>query len=292
MGGGQKERERKEREERERREREEERKRQRQLEAERQRLRQIEKERIEAEIKRIEAERAKRERERKERERERERKEQERRERERRERERKERERREREQQFKREEEITRNIETNIKNLRNKINSFKSNFEDNYYNAKENYKIFFKELKDLLEKVENRSINWNINYPYEEKKYIHRKAINNEINNFNKFLYEKIYKIIDNLGKNRKFSECLESIKELENNFSLNEIDFLNYQKEDYKKKLETIKIHCVLMLKRNKSKEIFNQDNYDESIKLIKELYYNSSTDVERELYSKEIKK
>jgi hypothetical protein len=44
-------------------------------------------------------------------------------------------------------------------------------------------------------------------------------------------------------------------------------------------------------MLKRNKSKEIFNQGNYDESIKLLKELYYNSSTDVERELYSKEIR-
>ena len=44
-------------------------------------------------------------------------------------------------------------------------------------------------------------------------------------------------------------------------------------------------------MLKRNKSKEIFNQGNYDESIKFLKELYYNSSTDVERELYSKEIR-
>ena len=234
----------------------------------------------------------KRERER----RERERREYERREREREaelERKRKERERREREErerQFKIEEEKTRKIELKIKNLRRNIQLFKSNFEKYYYNNKESYKEYFEELQDLLGIVENRRPNWNINYPYNEKKEIHKKSINYEIKNFKKFLYESIYQIIDNLGKNRKFSECLESIEELENNFSLKEIDFLNYQKEDYKQSIKTIKNHCELMLKCNKSKELCNQGNYIKSIKLMNEIYLNSNTDMERELFSKDI--
>ena len=231
----------------------------------------------------------KRERER----RERERREYERRERERIEWERKERERREREErerQFKIEEEKTRKIELKIKNLRKNIQLFKSNFEKYYYNDKESYKEYFEELQDLLGIVENRRPNWNINYPYNEKKEIHKKSINYEIKNFKKFLYENIYQIIDNLGKNRKFSECLESIEELENNFSLKEIDFLNYQKEDYKQSIKTIKNHCELMLKCNKSKELCNQGNYIKSIKLMNEIYLNSNTDIERELFSKDI--
>ena len=43
-------------------------------------------------------------------------------------------------------------------------------------------------------------------------------------------------------------------------------------------------------MLKYNKSKELFNQGNYNESFKLINELYLNSNTDTERELFSKDI--
>jgi len=248
-----------------------------------------ERERKERERKK-ELERIRREEERIKKENERRRKEMERK---RREKERKEREKRERERQIKIEEEITSYIESNIKNLRKEIDSFKSNFENNYFKEKKGYIKYFKELQDLLEKVEKRKINPNIYnfYPYEYKKNLHKKVINYEIKNFQKFLYEEIYQIIDNLAKNRKFSECLESIEELENNFSLNEIDFLNYQKEDYLKNLKTIKSHCELMLKCNKSKEIFNQGNYDESIKLLKELYLNSTTDMERELYSKNIR-
>ena len=40
-----------------------------------------------------------------------------------------------------------------------------------------------------------------------------------------------------------------------------------------------------------SKSKEILNQGKYDESIKLLNELYLNSTTDMERELYSKNIR-
>ena len=264
MGSKQKERERREREEWERqRQREEEKRR------ERDRERQRERERKEREME-IERERMRKI------------------ERERRERERKE---RERLRQLKREEEITKNIEFNIKNLRGKIHSFKLNFEDNYYNSKESYKIIFNKLHDLLEQVENRHINWNIDYPYETKKNLHRTVINNEIKNFKKFLYEEIYQIIENLGKNRRFFECLDSIKELEKNFPLNEIDFSSDEKANYEESLKKTKVYCESILKRNKSKEIFNQQNYDQSIKLLKELYYNSTSDMERELYTKEIR-
>ena len=197
---------------------------------------------------------------------------------------------REIEMQFRIEEEITRKIESKIKDLRNELISFKSNFEKNYCNDKESYKKYFKELQDLLEKVEIRRRNYNIDYPYEEKKGFQKKAINYEIKNFKKFLYNSIYEIMNNLGKNRKFPECLELINELENNFSLNEIDFLNYQKENYKKDLKTIKNHCKLMLKSNESKELFKRGNFDESIKYLNEIYLNSTTDTERELFSKEI--
>ena len=240
------ERERRERERREREERERE-EREREEREEREREERLEQIRKENERRKREIERLKREKERRERERrERERIESERREREKRERE-------ERERQFKIEEEKTRNIETKIKDLRKNINLFKSNFENHYHNNKESYKEYFEELQDLLEMVENRIPNLNIDYPYNEKKEIQKTSINYEINNFKKFLYENIYQIIDNLGKNRKFSECLESIDELENNFSLDEIDFLNYQKEDYKTNLKIIKSHCELMLKYNK---------------------------------------
>ena len=137
--------------------------------------------------------------------------------------------------------------------------------------------------------VENIRSNWNINYPY-KKKQIQKKSINYEIKNLKKFLYINIYEFIDNLGKNRKFYECLESIEKLENNLSFDEIDFLNYQKEDYQKYLKEIKIHSELMIKCNNSKELFNQGNYNELIKLINELYLNSNTDMERELFSKDI--
>ena len=274
MGNGQKEKRERERRERERREYE----RRERERIEREEYERRERER-EAELERKRKERERRERERRERERiERERKERERRERE------------ERERQFKIEEEKTRKIELKIKNLRRNIQLFKSNFEKYYYNNKESYKEYFEELQDLLGIVENRRPNWNINYPYNEKKEIHKKSINYEIKNFKKFLYENIYQIIDNLGKNRKFSECLESIEELENNFSLKEIDFLNYQKEDYKQSIKTIKNHCELMLKCNKSKELCNQGNYIKSIKLMNEIYLNSNTDMERELFSKDI--
>ena len=196
---------------------------------------------------------------------------------------------RERQRQLNREEEITSNIESGIKNLRNKIHSFKSNFEENYYNSKQSYKIIFNEMQGLLERVENRRINSNIDYPFETKKKLQKTVINNEIKNFKKFLYEEIYYIIKNLGKDRKFSECLESIEELEENFPLDEIDFSTDEKEDYKEGLKKIKFHCESMLKRNKSKELFNQQDFDKSIKLLKELYYNSATDMERELYTKE---
>ena len=43
-------------------------------------------------------------------------------------------------------------------------------------------------------------------------------------------------------------------------------------------------------MLKYNKSKELFNQGDYNESMRLLNELYLNSNTDTERELFSKEI--
>ena len=269
MGKGQskKKREREEREERERirREREESEKRDREeRERRRQRLLEIEKKRKEAERIRKENERMERER------RERERKERERREREIREKREREERRREKERQFRIEEEITRKIESKIKDLRNEILSFKSNFEKNYLDDKDSYKKYFRELQDLLGKVENRQRNYNIDYPYEEKKELHKKVINYEIKNFKKFLYENLYQIINNLGKNRKFSECLEVISELENNFSLNEIDFLNYQKEDYKKDLKNIKNHCKLMIKLNESKELFKRGNYDESIKYL----------------------
>ena len=131
----------------------------------------------------------------------------------------------------------------------------------------------------------------NIDYPFKTKKKLQSTVINNEIKNFKKFLYEEIYQIIENLGKNKKFSECLESIKELENNFPLNEIDFSSDEKEDYKENLNKTKIYCESMLKHNKSKEIFNLQNYDKSISLLKELYYKSTTDMERELYTKIIR-
>ena len=292
MGSKQRERERREREERERREREERERREREererreAEKKRRREREMELERKRKEMERLERENRERER------RERERRERERRERERRERERREREerQRERERQLRIEEEITRKIESKIKDLRNEIISFKSNFEKNYLDDKECYKKYFKESQDLLEKVENRQRNYNIDYPYEEKKELQKKIINYEIKNLKKFLYENLYKIINNLGENRKFSECLEVINELENNFSLNEIDFLNYQKENYKKDLKTIKNHCKLMLKSNESKELFKRGNFDESIKYLNEIYLNSTTDTERELFSKEI--
>ena len=140
-----------------------------------------------------------------------------------------EREEREREQQLKREEEITRNIESGIKNLRNKIHSFKSNFENNY-NSKQSYKIIFNEIQDLLDKIDNRHINNNIDYPFETKKQLQKTVINNEIKNFKKFLYVKVHH-----SKDRRFSECIESIKELEDNFPLDEINFSTEEKEDYK---------------------------------------------------------
>ena len=288
MGNSQKERERKERlrrerEERERRDREEWERKQR----EREEAVKLERIKRENEKRQRELERLRREKLRRERE-ERERRERERIERERRERERRERE--DRERQFKIEEEKTRKIESKIKSLRNNINSFKSNFKNNYHNNKENYKEYFEELQDLLYTVENRRPNWNINYPYQEKKDIQKKLINCEIKNLKKFLYINIYEIVDNLGKNKKFSECIEAIEELENNFPLNEIDFLNYQKEDYIKNLKIIKNHCELMLKCNKSKDLFNKGNYNESFRLINELYLNSNTDTERELFSKNI--
>ena len=290
MGSSQKERERKERERRERERRERERRDREEWERkqrEREEAAELEKIKRENERRKRELERLRREKLRRERE-ERERKERERIERERRERERRERE--DRERQFKIEEEKTRKIESKIKSLRNNINSFKSNFKNNYHNNKENYKEYFEELQDLFYTVENRRPNWNINYPYKEKKDIQQKLINCEIKNLKKFLYINIYEIVDNLGKNKKFSECLEAIEELENNFSLNEIDFLNYQKEDYIKNLKIIKNHCELMLKCNKSKDLFNKGNYNESFRLINELYLNSNTDTERELFSKNI--
>ena len=180
MGSIQKEKRERERRERERREYER---------RERERIEREEYERRERE-REAELERKRKERERRERERrERERIEWERKERERRERE-------ERERQFKIEEEKTRKIELKIKNLRKNIQLFKSNFEKYYYNDKESYKEYFEELQDLLGIVENRRPNWNINYPYNEKKEIHKKSINYEIKNFKKFLYENIYQII------------------------------------------------------------------------------------------------
>ena len=92
-------------------------------------------------------------------------------------------ERKERERQFKIEEEITREIESKIKNLRNEIILFKSNFQNNYHSNKEGYKIYLVELKNLLQTVENRKPNLNIAYPYEEKKELQKTIINNEIKN-------------------------------------------------------------------------------------------------------------
>ena len=42
-------------------------------------------------------------------------------------------------------------------------------------------------------------------------------------------------------------------------------------------------------MLKYNKSKDLFNKGNYNESFRFINELYLNSNTDMERELFSKD---
>ena len=43
-------------------------------------------------------------------------------------------------------------------------------------------------------------------------------------------------------------------------------------------------------MLKYNKSKDLFNKGKYNESFRFINELYLNSNTDMERELFSKDI--
>ena len=182
-----------------------------------------------------------------------------------------------------------------FKNLKSQIASFKSKFESNFITMKKFYKKFFQALNILISTIRRRDIDSNAYYKYEN---INRKIdiITNEIKNLKKFVYKRIFNIINDTTKNKRYSESLEIIEELENDFPLDQIDFYDCDKKKYSKALKTIKSYCEIMIKHREAIEIFNEQNCDEesyqkSIKLLKDLYYDSKNETQKELFSREIR-
>ena len=126
------------------------------------------------------------------------------------------------------------------------------------------YEKFTEELYDLKSAIEERD---HYSNPYRQYENIRYKIdiITNERNILKKFIYQKLMNIINDLTKKERFSESLEAIKVLENNFSIDQIDFYDYDKKKYIQKLKTIKNHCEIMIKHKEAIEIFNEQNCDE---------------------------
>ena len=186
-------------------------------------------------------------------------------------------------------------IWNNYNNLKSEISSFKSKLECNYNILKKFYEKYFEELENLSSSIKSRDNDNNVYLQYEN--ISHKiEILKNEKNILTKFVYQRIFYIIKELTKNKRFSESLEIIEELENNFPLDQIDFYDYDKKKYSQALKTIKNHCEMMINYNESIEIFNEKNCDEesyqkSIKLLQDLLYNSKNETQKEFFNKEIR-
>ena len=88
--------------------------------------------------------------------------------------------------------------------------------------------LFFSLINDLQSTIEYRD---HYSNPYRQYENIRYKIdiITNERNILKKFIYQKLINIINDLTKKERFSESLEAIKVLENNFSIDQIDFYDY---------------------------------------------------------------
>ena len=186
-------------------------------------------------------------------------------------------------------------IWNNYNNLKSEISSFKSKLECNYNILKKFYEKYFEELENLSSSIKSRDNDNNVYLQYEN--ISHKiEILTNEKNILTKFVYQRIFYIIKELTKNKRFSESLEIIEELENDFPLDQIDFYDYDKKKYSQALKTIKNHCEMMINYNESIEIFNEKNCDEesyqkSIKLLQDLLYNSKNETQKEFFNKEIR-
>ena len=201
----------------------------------------------------------------------------------------------EREKELNREKDEAKRIWDKFMNLRSEIISFKSKNEINFNIVKKYYEKFLQELDDLLSAIRFRDINSNVYLQYENIR-LKIQIINNERNILKKFLYIRIFNIINNLTKNERFHESLEVIEELENNFPIDQIDFYDDDKKKYIQSLNKIKNHCEIMVKHNEALKIFNEENCDEknfqkSIKLLQDLLYESKNDSQKEYFNKEIR-
>jgi len=180
-------------------------------------------------------------------------------------------------------------------NLKREINSFKSKHESNFKIVVSYYEKFTEELYDLKSAIEERD---HYSNPYRQYENIRYKIdiITNERNILKKFIYQKLFNIINDITKKERFSESLEAIKVLENNFSIDQIDFYDYDKKKYIQKLKTIKNHCEIMIKHKEAIEIFNEQNCDEksyqkAIKRLQDLLYESKNESQKEYFNKEIR-
>ena len=155
-----------------------------------------------------------------------------------------------------------------IDDVRERIKNFKRNYSVNdgfYY-----YKKYISELNSLY---------WNY--------YENRQIISNERENLKKYIFRKHYNYYNIQAEKGNHSVALNTIKNIQRELPLSEIDFPQNTKNNYIKNMEVIKKEFEFRLKLEEAKEPMKNKNFEESIKSLKNLLYSCDSNNENQKLS-----
>ena len=167
-----------------------------------------------------------------------------------------------------------------IENIRGRIKNLDRNF--NTSNGFDCCRTITNDLSYLYNKLEREGFFKN-NGNIEKWKYIYV-----EYHNIKKRIFKKYYSFYNTQAKHKNFSSALDTIKKLEKELKIEEIDFPKETKNEFKKNMCLVKKACEYFLTSQKIKDLKKDKNYPEAIELLNHLL--NSCDNSNESRKKEI--